>query len=91
MSEAKLAPLFRVTLDPFRHKSTGKTSHWLGSEELPAPSALCIAELESAYYLLYLDDEGSELTDTYHESLQGAFAQAEFEFGVTQGEWTAVQ
>jgi hypothetical protein len=39
------------------------------------------------YYLLYLDDQGEEMTDTYHETLDAALAQANAEFGVTKGEW----
>ena len=35
----------------------------------------------------YLDKFGEEQADTYHETLEDAFGQAEFEFGVKKDEW----
>jgi len=40
---------------------------------------------------LYLDAEGNELTDTFHDTLDGALAQAEFEFGAKPNEWEVVR
>jgi hypothetical protein len=40
------------------------------------------------FYLVYLDQLGLEVTDTLHDSLNSAFGQAEFEFGLTEVEWT---
>ena len=43
-----------------------------------------------SYYLLYCDEHWQTLTDTQHETLEGAKAQAEFEYeGITQA-WTAL-
>jgi hypothetical protein len=39
--------------------------------------------------LVYKDLLGKELNDTYHESIERAIAQAEFEFGVKPCEWTS--
>jgi hypothetical protein len=39
------------------------------------------------YYLLYLDENGVEQTDTWHATLESALSQAEFEFGVKPSEW----
>lgn len=80
------------------HVPTGKTRHiqaTLGPEglipgpELPAPHELVIAQLppDEGYYLLYLDEKGDEITDTYHESLEKALAQAKWEFDVDVEEW----
>lgn len=80
------------------HSATGKTRHTQGNltpeglvstSELPPPHELVIAQLppDEGYYLLYLDDLGNEITDTYHDSLGQALAQAEFEFRVQPEEW----
>lgn len=56
---------------------------------MPPPAELRIARYpgEPNVYLLYLDGEGREVTDTYHESVAAAQAQAEWEFGITAAEW----
>jgi hypothetical protein len=38
-------------------------------------------------YLIYLDAEGGEITDTFHDSLQGAMDQAEWEYLVKKSDW----
>lgn len=81
--------LYGVSLG--RHAATGFTVHRRGDEVLPKPSALVIAQIGSdpGYYLLYLDDAGKEMTDTYHDDLDGAFEQAMAEFGLAKEEWQA--
>jgi hypothetical protein len=64
-----------------------ETRHTVGGEPMAAPAALEIVERDSAYYLLYLDDTGEEMTDTWHSSLDDAKRQAEFEFSVRPDEW----
>jgi hypothetical protein len=87
----------RIALKP-HHQPTGKTRHTQGilipegvvrGEELPTPCELLIAQLppDEGYYLLYLDKVGNEITDTYHESLEEALAQAKWEFDVAPSEW----
>lgn len=48
-----------------------------------------IAQLlpDPGYYLLYLDESGEEITDTYHDSLEKALDQAKWEFNVEPDEW----
>lgn len=72
------------------HKPTGGTRHYQGNEPLPPPTQLQIMRYadDSGYYLLYLDAEGKKLTDTYHETLDEALAQATWEFGVEPSEWS---
>src|SRR5689334_23034982 len=88
---------YRIRLKP-QHHPTGKTRHTEGylltesivrGAELPTPSELVIAQLppDDGYYLLYLDNTGSEITDTYHDSLEKALEQAKWEFDVEPGEW----
>ena len=71
------------------HAATGFTVHRRGDAILPKPSTLAIAQVGSdvGYYLLYMDEKGEEMTDTYHESLDAAFGQAEAEFDVMETEW----
>lgn len=88
----------RIVLKP-HHIPTGKTRHTVGSRcndrnlirgpEMPAPHELVVAQLPSdeGYYLLYLDKSGKEITDTYHDSLDNALAQAKWEFNVEFDEW----
>lgn len=70
-----------------------KTIHYSGSALLSKPFALSIVKYSDneGYYLLYLDKFGEEQTDTYHETLEDAFGQAEFEFGVKKDEWLIAQ
>ncbi|MDY7094506.1 MAG: hypothetical protein SX243_16160 [Acidobacteriota bacterium] len=81
-------PLRYVHLGP-QHRPTGKTRHSLGASELPPPTELRIVQYteDPGYYLLYFDDQGEELTDTYHDSLNEAMEQAEWEFGVRPEDW----
>jgi hypothetical protein len=88
----------KITLKP-HHQTTGKTLHRSGTisqdgelipgPELPAPHSLMIAQLspDRGYYLLNLDEDGEEITDTYHDTLEQALDQAKWEFNVEPDEW----
>lgn len=84
--------LRRIRLSKTRHKPTGRTHHYHGDFELPVPNELRIVQYDSdpGFYLLYLDEVGNELTDTYHESLAEALRQAKWEFEVGLHEWEVV-
>ena len=72
-----------------RHKPTGKTRRYVGGAEAPVPVELRIIEYpeEQGYYLFYCDGAGRESDDSYHESVEEAMAQAEWEFSVKPEEW----
>jgi len=74
------------------HRPTGKTRHFQGSDLLPPPSELRIVKYpdDAGFYLFYCDDTGKEFTDTYHDTLEGALAQAEWEFEVKESDWEVV-
>jgi hypothetical protein len=74
------------------HDSSGFTRHYRDGKLLTKPAALSIARFEGdpGFYLFYLDEAGAKMTDTYHPDLEGAFSQANLEFGVTANEWTNV-
>ena len=42
---------------------------------------------DAGYYLLYLDKNGKEITDTYHENIESAIEQADLEFDLTGKLW----
>ena len=75
------------------HGPTGKTRHFYGNELLPPPKELRIVQYNSdpGYYLLYCDESGNQMTDTYHLSVKDAMDQAEFEFGITADEWSEAE
>jgi hypothetical protein len=59
---------------------------------MPPPSELRIVSYpdDNGYYLFYCDGNGVEMTDTYHESIERALSQAEWEFEVKPDEWEVV-
>jgi hypothetical protein len=69
--------------DLSRASQTGRTRHVVGGKEMTAFAALALAHYDSdpGIYLLYCDETWRAITDTYHESVDQAVAQAEFEFG----------
>jgi len=91
----KMKLLFRIVLEP-RHRQTGKTHHYggLGQDRTLMPPAheLRIGHYEGSegYYLLYIDGSGSELTDTYHDTIEKAMEQAELEYQVKLQDWEKV-
>lgn len=82
--------LYRIGLEG--RTPTGFTIHRRGGTVLDPPASLAIVQYpgDPGYYLLYLDHNGSEQADTYHESLERAFGQAEAEFGVVRADWLPV-
>lgn len=92
-SEAKVLRRIRLGQE---HKPTGRTRHYKNGQLLGPPSELVLCRYESlwrptmaelarmhvSYYLFYLDEAGSELTDLAPLSLDDALAQARVEFGI---------
>lgn len=82
----------QVTLGP-GHVKTGKTRHYgPDGKELPKPAVLQIAYFPngSGFYLCHFAGDGKELTDTFHTTVDDAYAQAEWEFLIKPGEWEDV-
>lgn len=86
MSEFKI--IRRIVLTEMR-LATGSTKHYKGSVLLSAPHELRIGRYENSqgFYLIHYDQDGDEMTDTYHDTVQEALNQAEYEFHVTPNEW----
>jgi hypothetical protein len=62
--------------------ATGRTVHMVDGEIVVTPAALAIAEYEgeSGVYLFYCDPEWGVVTDTFHESVDSAVEQAQWEY-----------
>ena len=71
------------------HGLTGRTKHSVAGKPIPSVAMLRIEQLDddAGFYLFYFGKDGTELTDTYHESVTKAMSQAEWEFGVQPSEW----
>lgn len=70
-------------------KSTAHTAHTFGGRPVDTPAWLRLARFEGSadIYLLYLNANLEELTDTWHGSVESALRQAEAEFGVRREHW----
>lgn len=85
----------RVELDA-NHLRPGRARHFIkdsqGRREFPPFVRLEIAQYlgRMECYLFRICEDGSG-ADTYHESLDGALDQAEWEFKVRRDEWQVIQ
>ena len=75
----------------------GKTLHGLSDlkEDEPhlvykfkTPTSLMISEQDGGFYLFYLNESNQIISDTWHDSLAAAMAQAEFEFWTSKNDWS---
>jgi len=73
-------------------RPTSGTRHYAGGTLQPPFSALSIVQCDgdAGYDLLYLDAEGNEITDTWHQTIEDAMRQAEFEYAGISAEWQDV-
>jgi hypothetical protein len=72
-----------------RHRHTGNCKQIVAGILMGAASALAICryEGEENYYLFGCDENWNTLTDTWHETLEAAIEQAEFEYEGTNKTW----
>jgi len=72
-----------------RHRPTGNCMQIVaGVLQEPADGlAICQYEGEEAYYLFGCDAQWNSVTDTWHQTLEEAKAQAEFEYTGVSGTW----
>jgi hypothetical protein len=91
MTTPQLATIKRVTLGPQHHASLAKhsISGGQGVRNINAFVELEIAVCpgESSCYLFHTSADG-QMTDTWHESVEDALDQAEWEFGVLPDDWS---
>jgi hypothetical protein len=72
-----------------RCRPTGSCGHHVGGQLMgPARGlAICQYESEDAYYLFYCDESWRTVTDGWHQSLEDAKRQAEFEYQGISNLW----
>ena len=73
-----------------RHRHSGNTKQITGGVLLgPANGlAICQYEGEEAFYLFGCDAQWNSVSDTWHECLEDAKSQAEYEYEGTMNTWT---
>jgi len=73
------------------HHSPSKTRHTINGRDVRDFKRLELANYEGqkGYFLLHICADGTG-TDTWHQNLEDALHQAEWEFGVGEHEWKMV-
>jgi hypothetical protein len=72
-----------------RHQHTGNCRQIVDGQLVGAAAglAICRYDGENNYYHFGCDENWGTLTDTWHETLEDAKAQAEFEYVGVNGTW----
>jgi hypothetical protein len=70
-------------------RPTGETIHRVGGNVIDPASALAICQYprEQGFYLFYCDADWQPVTDTWHQTLEGARSQAAFEYQGIESHW----
>lgn len=80
----------QTRINPDRHRITGAMKLIIDGIEfkrLPALLQIDSFDGDSGFYLLRIDINGNELTDTYHESIEAVLEQAKLEYEVELADW----
>ena len=84
----------RVDLGP-QHPSSGGTRHTIrdasGSRDFPAFVSLEIVRFGNADFYLMHQCANGLVADTWHETLEDAMYQADYEFNVKAEDWTKTE
>lgn len=94
MSTAHLSTIKRVRLGAHHH--VGLTKHTIsdakGKRDFPPFVELAIASYpgETSCYLFHVCADG-QVADTWHQNIEEALNQAEWEFGVKPEEWMTLE
>ena len=72
-----------------RHRHTGNCEQIVAGELMGAAAglAICQYEGEDSFYLFGCDENWETVTDTWHQTLQEAKEQAEFEYEGVSATW----
>jgi hypothetical protein len=81
------------TLIDHRHRRTGNCRQIVkGILQGPAAGlAICYVDSEDAYYLFGCDEDWCPVTDTWHQTLDEAKFQAEFEYEGVTSTWQVIE
>jgi hypothetical protein len=90
IGEAKT--LFYTEMDN-RHIKTENTRHSVNRQLIENINGLAICKYDNdpGCYLFGCDENWSSITDTYHDSIEEAKEQAEFEYKNSAATWTALE
>jgi hypothetical protein len=82
--------LKRVVLND-QHLRPGRTKHTINGADFPPFVSLEIVQYpnDKSFYLFHITADG-KIADTWHESVEAAMDQTEFEFAVQRSDWTDV-
>ena len=83
------AHVLAYTIIDERNQPTGACKHVAGGEPFGPAAGLAICQYpgENGYYLFYCTTDWEVVTDTWHESIEDAKDQAEFEYTGTLATW----
>lgn len=72
-----------------RHRHTGNCRHIVaGALQGPAAGlAICQSDETGGFFLFYCDEDWNVVTDTWHETIEMAKHQAEFEYEGVSNAW----
>jgi hypothetical protein len=75
-----------------RHKFTGNCKQIVAGKVLEPLAGLAVCQYpnDNAFYLFGCDSDWNSKTDTWHQTLEDAKEQAEFEYEGTLGTWVSV-
>ena len=76
-----------------RHSKTENTVHLVIGEEVADPKGLVICQYDGddAYYLFGCNEQWESQSDTWHQTVDEAKDQAEFEYAGTSRTWVPAQ
>jgi len=86
------ARVIRWSVIDQRHRPTSNCQKVVDGE-LQGPTAglaICRHDGNEAYYLFGCDEQWNAVTDTWHETLEKALQQAEFEYEGVSATWNVV-
>lgn len=82
------ARVIAITNIDHRHVPTRGTTHIVaGPVDIARRLAICKYPNESRFYLFYCDENWNAATDTWHETVEGAKEQADFEYKGSRSTW----
>jgi hypothetical protein len=83
------AHVIATTSIDHRHEATHGTAHIVAGQEAGVANTLAICKLgsENGFYLFDCDENWNVTTDTWHESVEAAKDQAEFEYRGSGTTW----
>jgi len=71
------------------HKPTGACKHTVYGKSMESASGLAICQYDEdeSFYLFYCNSKWEVITDTLHQTIEGAMKQAEFEYQGINKTW----